>query len=123
MKLPTSGDVRGITSWDDELFVVTWQSPDIDVYDIDTLSHRREIRVEGLVHAWEMVAHANVLYVSEYGDKVVHRIQLSDETSSHWSVNGTWLTMSINKKGNIVVSGFDLNKIIEYIYTNRKLCS
>ena len=67
-KLPTSGDVRGITSWNDELYVVTSESPDIDVYDIDTLDHRRKIRVEGLVYGCDIVAHANVLYVSEFDE-------------------------------------------------------
>ena len=114
MKLPTSGEVQGITSWNDELFVVTVWSPDIDVYEIDTLAHRRRIRVERLVDGWDIVAHENVLYVSELENKLIHSIQLPDETSSHWSVNSERLTMSINKRGNIVVSCFDLNKIIEY---------
>ena len=115
MKLQTSEEVQGITSWD-ELYVVTSRSPDIDVYDIDTLAHRRKIRVEGLVDGWDIVAHANVLYVSEFENKLIHRIQLSDETSSHWSVDGRRLTMSINKKGNILVSCLS-NKIIEYTPT------
>ena len=121
VKLPTSGYVFGITSWNDELYVVTSGSPDIDVYDIDTLHHRRKIRVEGLVDACNIVAHANVLYVSEYEDKLIHRIQLSDETSSHWSVNSRLLTMSINKKGNVVVSCRDLKKIIEYTPTGSRV--
>ena len=87
------------------------------MYDIDTLAHRRKIRVEELVNAWDIVAHANVLYVSENEDELIHRIQLSDETSSHWSVNSKYLRMSINKKGNIVVSCWNLNKIIEYTPT------
>ena len=95
-----------------ELYMVT--SPDIDVYDIDTLVHRRKIRVEGLVHAYDMVAHADVLYISEYQAKLIHRIQLSGETSSRWTVNSENLKMSINKRGNVVVSCFDINKIIEY---------
>ena len=118
-KLPTSGEVQGITSWNDELYVVTYQSPYIDVYDIDTLAHRRKITVEGLVSGYDIVAHENVLYVSEYKAKLIHRIQSSDGTFSHWSVDGIWLTMSINKKGNVVVSCFDLNKIIEYTPTGR----
>ena len=122
MKLPTSGFVQGITSWNDELFVVTPLSPDIDVYDIDTLAHRRKIRVKGLVDGFDIVNHANVLYISEYQDTLIHRIQLSTKTSSHWSVNGEWLTMSINKKGNIVVSCFDLNKIIECTPTGSCVC-
>ena len=117
MKLPTSRSVLGITSLNDELYVVTNKSPDIDVYDIDSLVHRRKIRVEGLVDGYDIVAQANVLYVSECKAKLIHRIQLSDETSSHWSVNSGWLTMSINKKGNVVVSCWDLKKIIEYTPT------
>ena len=102
------------------LYVVTRESPDIDVYDIDTLAHRRKIRVKGLVNGYDIVAHANVLYVSEFLAKLIHRIQLSDETSSHWSVNSIWLKMSINKNGNVVVScSLPNNKIIEYTPTGR----
>ena len=116
-KLETSGYVTGIASSNQELFVVTEESHDIDVYDIDTLDHRRKIRVEGLVAGCDMVAHANVLYVSEYAVRLIHRIQLSDETSSHWSVNGICLSMSINEKGNVVVSCWVPLKIIEYTPT------
>ena len=119
MKLPTSGVVRGITSSNKELYVVTSRSPDIDVYDIDMLAHRRKIRVEGLVDGWDIVAHANVLHVSEYTAKLIHRIQLSNETSSHWFVNGIRLRMSINKKGNVVVSCWNSQKIIEYTPNGR----
>ena len=112
--MPLSACVEGITIWKDELYVVATKSPDINVYDTDTLDHRRKFTVEGLVRANDIVAHANVLYVSEYGDKLIHRIQLSDETTSHWSVDSRYLKLSINKKGNVVVSCRDLNKIIEY---------
>ena len=115
MRLPTSESVLGITSWNDELYVGTVESPDVDVYDIDTLAHRRKIKVEGLVDGDDMVVHANVLYISAH--KLIHKIQLSDETSSHWSVDSELFTMSINKKGNIVVCCWDLNKIIEYTPT------
>ena len=117
VNLPTSGKVHGITSWNDELYVVTKGSHDIDVYDIDTLDHRRKIRIKRLVNAWDIVAHANVLYVSELQDKMIHRIQLSDGTFSHWSGNSVQMKLSINKKGNIVVSCFDPSKIIEYTPT------
>ena len=77
--------------------------------------------VEGFVDGWDIVAHANVLYVSEYDAKMIHRIQLSDGTSSRWSVNGERLTMSMNKKGNIVVSCQYINKIIEYTPTGSRV--
>ena len=117
MKLPASGNVQGITSWNDELYVVILKSPDIDVYDIDTLAHRRKIRVEGLVNGFDIVAHANVLYVCEWNAEMIHRIQLPDETSSNWSVDSKYLTMSINKEGNIVVSCWNTDKIVEYTPT------
>ena len=116
-KIPLSAPTQGFTTWKDELYVVGPHSPDINVYDIETLGHRRNFTVKGLVDGWDIVVHANVLYVSEYKDKLIHRIQLSDETSSHWSVDSEYLKMSMNKKGNVVVSCWDLYKIIEYTPT------
>ena len=78
------------------------------------MEHRPKIRVEGLVDGCDIVAHANVIYVSERNAKLIHWIQLSDETSTHWPVNSKSLTMSINKRGNVVVSCPIPNKIIEY---------
>ena len=75
-----------------------------------------------MVRAFDIVAHANVVYVSEYKDKLIHRIQLSAGTSAHWSVNSEWLRMSINKEGNIVVSCWNHNKIIEYAPTGSCIC-
>ena len=113
-KIPLSGFTRGFATWKDELYVIVHKTPDINVYDTETLGHRRTFTVEGLVDAYDIVAHANVLYVSECNAKLIHRIQLSNQTSSHWTVNSKNLTMSMNMKGNVVVSCWDLHKIIEY---------
>ena len=96
------------------MYVVLSESPYIDVYDIDTSVHRRKIKVEGLVDGNDIVGQANWLHVSELTDKLIHRIHLPDENAAHWFVNSRDLTMSINKKGNIVVSCLELSKIIEY---------
>ena len=87
------------------------------MYDIDTLAQRRKIRVKGLRNGYDIVAHANVLYVGENKAKLIHRIQLSDETSSDWSVDGVCASVSINKRGNVVVSCQTPNKIMEYTPT------
>ena len=91
-------------------------SPYLDVYYIDTLVRRPKLKVDGLVHGFDIVAHANVLYVSEREAKLIHRIQLSDDTSScaRWHVNSQRMKLSINKKGNVLVSCYDLDKIIEF---------
>ena len=117
--MSTSGYVQGFTISNTGLYVVTFQSSDIDVYDIDTMAYRRKIRVRRLNNACDIIFHANILYVSEFEDEMIHRIPLSDETSSHWSVNGKFLRLSMNKKGNVIVSCFFLNKIIEYTPTGR----
>ena len=91
------------------------------MYDIDTLAHRRKIKVKGLLDGYDIAAHENVLYVSDCQAKLIHRIQLSDGTSSQWSVDGEELGMSINKIGNIVVSCADRNKIMVYTPTGSRV--
>ena len=109
-----SGCIVGVASLNDELYVITHNTPNIDVYDIDTFARLRKISVKGLINAWDIVAHANVLYVSECEAERIYRIQLPDESTSHWPVKARCLRMSINKKGNVVVAWLDLNTIIEY---------
>ena len=69
--------MKEITSLNEELYILLFiKSADIDVYDVNTLAYRREIPVEELVSAYSIVAHANVLYVSEFDAKLIHRVQL-----------------------------------------------
>ena len=99
------------------LYILLSDSPDLDVYDIETLARRPKLTVKKLVHGFDIVAHANVLYISEETAKLIRRIQLSDDTSSGkrgWYVNSERMRMSINKKGNVLVSCYDRDKIIEY---------
>ena len=106
--------MHGCTISNNKLYVVTCQSPDIDVNDIDMLAHRQKITVEGLVDENNIVVQANWLHVSERRDKLIHRIHFPDETASYWSVNSRYLTMSLKKRGNIVVSCYDLHKIFKH---------
>ena len=84
------------------------------MFDIHTSVHRRKITVEELHQAWDIVAYENVLHVSEYTGKLIHRIQLPEESFSKWRVNSGRLTMSTNKKGHVIVCCYDLQKIVEY---------
>ena len=62
----------------------------------------------------------NVLYISEFEDKVIHKIVLSYEVSSDemevskWNVYGRAMKLSISRNGNVIVASSDPNKIIEY---------
>ena len=106
--------VKGISILNNELYIVRRQSTNIDVYDTDKLNYKRKIPVNDLIKAYDMVAHGDVIYVSETDDKLIHRIHLPDGSCSKWSVNSKWLTMSTTKKGTILVSCYDLCTIVEY---------
>ena len=64
----------------------------------------------------DIVASENVLYIGEVGDKskLIHRIQLPEKSVSNWTVDGTWLRLSIVKNGNVIVASWDPSKIFEY---------
>ena len=98
----------------EKLYIVYKLCSDIHVYDENTFAHLRKIPVEGLNIPWDIAAHANVLYVSEFKHELIHRIQLSDGNVSNWSVESQGLRISVTKKGNVLVSCYLLNKIIEY---------
>ena len=75
---------------------------------------QRTIMVEEIDNPWDIVASGNVLYVSEKSTRLIHRIQLPDESVSNWSVDGYRLTLSISKNGNVIVASWDSNNILEY---------
>ena len=61
-----------------------------------------------------MVAHGDVIFVSETNFKFIHRIHLPEGSCSKWSVNSKWLTMSTTEKGHILMACYDLCTIMEY---------
>ena len=106
---------QGFATLNDELFIIRPRSPVIKVYNVKTFFvFQRTISVEGMKHPFDIVAGENVLYVSEAEDKLIHKIQLPDENKSSWSVDGTWLTLSISKNGNVIASSWKPAKIFEY---------
>ena len=106
---------QGIAIWNDQLYLPVSRSPDIRVYNVDTFEYQRTITVNGMKIPFDIVASENVLYVSEWEDKLIHRIQLPEESVSNWTVDGIELKLSIAKNGNvIVVSWHNPAKIIEY---------
>ena len=61
---------------------------------------------------YDIVARDNVLYVSEYEDELIHRIQLPEGSASNWTVDGKWLRLSISNDGNVIVAY--IHKILEF---------
>ena len=105
---------QGFALSNNELFCIFPDNPVIAVYNIETFASQRTISVQEMNHPFDMVASENVLYVSEREDKLIHRIQLPEETVSNWTVDGTWLKLSISKDGNVIAASLDQAKILEY---------
>ena len=103
-----------VAIWNDTLYLLVYQSPDIRVYNVDPFAYQRTITVYGMKRPCDIVASGNVLYVSEVEDKLIHRIQLPEESVSNWTVDGTLLKLSIAKSGNVIVASWDPEKIFEY---------
>ena len=104
----------GFTISNEELFCIFPNSRAIRVYNNEPFALQRSITVKGMKRPYDIVASEDVLYVSERGDKSIHRIQLPEETVSNWSVDGTRLTLSISKNGNVIVASRHPSKIFEY---------
>ena len=110
--------LKGIAMWNDKLYLLfpglLSQSPDIRVYNADSFKYQRTITVGGMKDPYDIVASDNVLYVSEFQDKLIHRIELPEESVSNWTVDGVWLKLSIAKNGNVIVACWNPHKIFEY---------
>ena len=106
---------KAVAIWNDELYLLpSPESPASHVYNANTFAYRRTIPVYGMKIPFDIVVREDVLYVSETYDKLIHRIQLPEESVSNWTVDGQGLKFSIAKNGNIIVSSWDPNKIFEY---------
>ena len=105
---------KAVTIWKDRLFFLAYGSPDILVYNTDPFAFNRTITVNGMKMLVDIVASENVLYVSEWVDKLIHGIQLPEESASSWTVDGTRLTLSIAKNGHVIVASRHPNIIFEY---------
>ena len=115
MKHTLTFNPQGIAIWNDKLYIPVVRSPDIRVYNVDPFEYQRTITVNGMKRPSDIVASDDVLYVSEYEDQLIHKIQLSEESVSNWTVNdGTRLKLSIAKNGNVIVSIWRPAKIFEY---------
>jgi hypothetical protein len=116
--IPLTDKPQGVTFVNNEIIIASRMSSTVlDVYNSSTFKFQRCIRVPGLISPWDMVSIGNVLFISEYEDRLIHRVQLPEETKSNWKVDDTRLKLSVTKNGNLLVSNGDLKTLIEYTST------
>ena len=93
---------------------------EVQVFDYDTFNHLRNISVPALKAAWDITFSGNILFVADSSPCQIHIVPLnSSEPMNSWSVGGGQLQLSILKSGNILVTCYLLNKLIEYTTTGQ----
>ena len=113
-----SGSVYAMTSLDDDVFVVRFNSQQVEVYDAVKFTLQRHIEVDGLgLWTYGMTACAThkCLYLSNSDRDRVHRVELSgSNVVKKWSVASRPRGLSVNIAHNLVVACRDANQIQEY---------
>jgi len=114
-----SNGVRGITSVDDELFVLLHQDSDqVAVYNIRNYKLLRHINLLGLKEnryndITSCVRH-RCLYVSNNERRCIHKFQLTSGAVTKWSVPGSPCSLSVTPDCNVlVVCGYPCSKLVE----------
>ena len=117
-KISTDDRVRGVTSVDDELFVLLWQRDNnqIRVYSINDYQQRRHLNVpryepDDFSDMTSCVRH-KCLYMSDHWNSCIHRYELASDISK-WSVPGTPHGLSVTPSGNLLVTCDEPNKLVE----------
>ena len=118
-KITTGDRVRGVASVDDELFVllIYLVKKQVCVYSINDYQQRRHLNVpqyktDSLSDMTSCVRH-KCLYMSDFGNRCIHRYQLTSSATSKWSVPGWPLSLSVTPSGNLLVTCKEPNKLVE----------
>jgi len=120
IKTISTGDVNvlGVTSVDDELFVLLRRDSDqVAVYSINDYRLLRHLSLYGLKRDIDndlasCVRH-RCLYASDYYNKCVHRYDLASSAMSKWSVRGSPCGLSVTPSCNLLVTCQWPHKLVE----------
>jgi len=110
--------VRGVTSVDDELFVLlNRDSGQVAVYSINDYRLLRYLSLPGLKRTCDndltsCVRH-RCLYASDYHNECVHRYDLASSAISRWPVLGSPCGLSVTPSANLLVTCSAPNKLVK----------
>ena len=109
--------MRALTTLGDDVFLVRFSDQQVEVYDAETLTLQRHIAVPGLRRYQRGLVACpknKCLYVSD-GDNNIHRVELSGSNAvKKWSMDYTPAALSVNIAHNLIVAGWEANKLQEY---------
>ena len=110
--------VRGVTSVDDELFVLLDRdSGQVAVYSVNDYRLLRHLSLPGLKRTCDndltsCVRH-RCLYASDYHNECVHRYDLASSAISRWPVLGSPCGLSVTPSANLLVTCSAPNKLVK----------
>jgi len=117
--ISTDDSVHGMTSVDDELFVLLCQRDNnqVRVYSINDYKQRRHLNVPRykphvLSDMTSCVRH-KCLYMSDDDNSCIHRYELASSATSKWSVPDKPRGLSVTPSGNLLVTCWEPNKLVE----------
>jgi len=114
------GSVAGIATLGDEMFVLRWGYPHIQVYKPNTndLNVQRNISVGAGTNTFRGLAACefnHCLYVSEQNSQAIHKVSpVTNSKVKQWSVNGQPFGVSVNRDHNLLVACYNTHKVQEY---------
>ena len=115
--IPGGAGVNGVTSLGDDVFVLRYQSQQVEVYDAVTFTLQRRISVPGLGESHGLAACASnrCLYASDFYNNRVHSVELSGSNAvTKWSVGRKPAGLIVNSAKNVVVVIQSKRKLKEF---------
>jgi len=104
--IPGRAPVAGVTSLGNDVFVVRFPSPQVEVYGAETFTLQRRLPVPELGGSYGLAACATnkCLYASDCDNDRVHRVDLTGSNAvTRWSVGSGPAGLTVNSDKNVLV--------------------
>jgi len=117
-EIETKDSVRGVTSVDDELFVLLERNNNqVAVYSINDYQLLHHLNVPGFepyrFSDMTSCVRRKCLYMSVWYNSCIHRYDLASSATSKWSVPSKPCGLSVTPSGNLLVTCREPNKLVE----------
>lgn len=113
--------VRGLTILDEELFVVTEECSEIEVFGSTKFNSIRQWKQKELVNPKDIVSCSRnkCLYIFDCKDQCksneIFRIEPNGEVIKKWSTGDDWgESMSVTREGNIILALYKISRLLIY---------
>ena len=110
--------VRGIVALNERVYVIVYESSELQVFNSSTYALEPSIPVLGLSDSYDIAGSENVLHIGSSNGKI-YRIELRDKSITSWSVgsgNGS-VSLSLNRHEHVIATNHASNSLYEYTST------